>query len=103
MSSNRSDVTGGGGDGEVIDEEEDEPRFVHLQIKFQYQEDTVSYFKMKRTTQLNRLMKVYCEIQNLDFSKIVFFSDGLRLRPEHTPNEIDMIDGDQIDAFFGPL
>lgn len=53
-----------------------------------FQDDTVKYIKMKRTSQLNRLMKLYCELQNLDFSKIVFLNNGRLLRPEHTPNEV---------------
>ncbi|KAL8530036.1 hypothetical protein ACS0TY_007204 [Phlomoides rotata] len=46
------------------------------------------------------LMNVYCDRQSVDFSEIAFLFDGRRLWAEQTPNELEMEDGDEIDAML---
>nr|VDD17625.1 unnamed protein product [Brassica rapa] len=58
------------------------------------------FFKIKRSTQLKKLMNAYCDRQSVDLNAIAFLFDGRRLRAEQTPDELDMEDGDEIDAML---
>nr|VDD55447.1 unnamed protein product [Brassica oleracea] len=58
------------------------------------------FFRIKRSTQLKKLMNAYCDRQSVDMSSIAFLFDGRRLRAEQTPDELDMEDGDEIDAML---
>lgn len=46
------------------------------------------FFRIKRSTQLKKLMNAYCDRQSVDMSAIAFLFDGRRLRPEQTPDEV---------------
>ncbi|XP_038989743.1 small ubiquitin-related modifier 2-like isoform X1 [Phoenix dactylifera] len=58
------------------------------------------FFRIKRSTQLRKLMNAYCDRQSVDFNSIAFLFDGRRLRAEQTPDELEMEDGDEIDAML---
>ncbi|MFQ6619489.1 hypothetical protein Gotur_001408, partial [Gossypium turneri] len=58
------------------------------------------FFRIKRSTQLKKLMNAYCDRQSVDFNSIAFLFDGRRLRGEQTPDELEMEDGDEIDAML---
>nr|VDC75259.1 unnamed protein product [Brassica rapa] len=58
------------------------------------------FFRIKRSTQLKKLMNAYCDRQSVDMNAIAFLFDGRRLRAEQTPDELDMEDGDEIDAML---
>jgi len=61
--------------------------------------DTVS-FKIKRKTNLRKLMTAYCNKKNLDFKAVRFSYEGTRLRPDDCIMTIpDLEDGDTIDVF----
>lgn len=45
-------------------------------------------------------MNAYCDRQSVDFNSIAFLFDGRRLRGEQTPDELEMEDGDEIDAML---
>lgn len=46
------------------------------------------FFRIKRSTQLKKLMNAYCERQSVDIASIAFLFDGRRLRGEQTPDEV---------------
>ncbi|XP_010439499.1 PREDICTED: small ubiquitin-related modifier 1-like isoform X2 [Camelina sativa] len=73
----------------------------HEENKIVLKDDSVRHFKMKRTMRFKKLMKSYCELQNLDLYNTVFFCYARRLNPEQTPDELDMEDGDEIEALIG--
>jgi len=56
------------------------------------------YFKVSRTTKLSKLMDAYCKKQGLVPGSVRFTFDGNRLNPESTGEELDMDNGDTIDA-----
>merc|ERR1712010_331754 len=56
------------------------------------------HFRVKKTTALRKLMGAYCDRQGQDMSALEFLFDGDRIRPEQTPEELEMDDGDSIDA-----
>ncbi|KAL1347696.1 hypothetical protein AAHE18_07G024900 [Arachis hypogaea] len=58
------------------------------------------FFRIKRSTQLKKLMNAYCDRQSVDFNSIAFLFDGRRLRSDQTPDELEMEDGDEIDAML---
>lgn len=50
------------------------------------------FFRIKRSTQLKKLMNAYCDRQSVDFNSIAFLFDGRRLRGEQTPDEVSLSD-----------
>lgn len=67
-------------------------------IKVVDQNGNETYFKLKPTTKLGRVMKVYCERASVQESSIRFLFDGERLNPDSTPADYDMEEDDIIDA-----
>ncbi|KAF3616454.1 Small ubiquitin-related modifier 1 [Capsicum annuum] len=56
------------------------------------------FFRIKRSTQLKELMNAYCVKQSVDFNAIAVLFGGRRLRPDQTPDEREMDDGDEINT-----
>ncbi|GER54910.1 small ubiquitin-like modifier 2, partial [Striga asiatica] len=73
---------------------------VHINLKVKGQDGNEVFFRIKRSTQLKKLMNAYCDRQSQDFNSIAFLFDGRRLRGEQTPDELEMEDGDEIDAML---
>lgn len=65
-----------------------------------WQDGNEVFFRIKRSTQLKKLMNAYCDRQSVDMNAIAFLFDGRRLRAEQTPDELEMEDGDEIDAML---
>ncbi|KAG2333183.1 hypothetical protein Bca52824_004363 [Brassica carinata] len=57
-------------------------------------------FRMQRSAQLKKLMNAFCDRNFVDFDSIIFLFDGRPLRAEQTPDELDMKDGDEIEAML---
>ncbi|ONK71913.1 uncharacterized protein A4U43_C04F13700 [Asparagus officinalis] len=76
----------------------DQPPSLCLKVKAQ--DGNEVFFRIKRSTQLRKLMNAYCDRQSVDFNSIAFLFDGRRLRGEQTPDELEMEDGDEIDAML---
>ena len=72
----------------------------HINLKVKGQDGNEVFFRIKRSTQLRKLMNAYCDRQSVDINSIAFLFDGRRLRPEQTPDELEMEDGDEIDAML---
>ncbi|KAI5683242.1 hypothetical protein M9H77_04470 [Catharanthus roseus] len=70
----------------------------HIILKVNGQDGNEVFFKIKRITQLRKLMNVYFDHQSVDSNLITFLFDGSPLRGEQTPKELEMEDGDEIDA-----
>ncbi|EEA20412.1 SUMO protein smt3 [Talaromyces marneffei ATCC 18224] len=69
----------------------------HLNIKVTDNHNEV-FFKIKRTTQLKKLMDAFCERQGKQASTVRFLFDGTRVRPEDSPDTLDMQDGDTLEV-----
>ncbi|XP_077216610.1 small ubiquitin-related modifier 1-like [Tasmannia lanceolata] len=72
----------------------------HINLKVKGQDGNEVFFRIKRSTQLRKLMNAYCDRQSVDFNSIVFLFDGRRLQVEQTPDQLEMEDGDEIDAML---
>lgn len=59
----------------------------HLNIKVTDNNNEV-FFKIKRSTQLKKLMDAFCERQGKQASTVRFLFDGTRVRPEDTPDTV---------------
>ncbi|KAK1259429.1 Small ubiquitin-related modifier 1 [Acorus gramineus] len=72
----------------------------HINLKVKGQDGNEVFFRIKRSTQLKKLMNAYCDRQSVEINSIAFLFDGRRLRGEQTPDELEMEEGDEIDAML---
>tara|TARA_B110000285_G_scaffold185899_1_gene211002 strand:+ start:37 stop:360 length:324 start_codon:yes stop_codon:yes gene_type:complete len=70
----------------------------HINIKVKAQDGTEIYFKIKRTTQLKKLMDAYCQRQGLANNQCRFIFDGERIKDDDSPDSLEMENGDEIDV-----
>ncbi|CAG8495933.1 2313_t:CDS:2 [Paraglomus brasilianum] len=75
----------------------------HINLKVVGNDHNEVFFKIKRTTQLKKLMEAYCERQGKAMASVRFLYDGERIQAHHTPAELDMEDGDAIDVMVEQL
>ncbi|KAG0335107.1 dolichyl-phosphate-mannose-protein mannosyltransferase pmt3 [Podila humilis] len=76
----------------------DVPPVEHINLKVVGADQTEVFFKIKRSTQLKKLMEAYCERQGKSVASVRFLYDGERIQATNTPNELEMDDGDSIDV-----
>ncbi|KAM0702642.1 hypothetical protein Q7P35_010073 [Cladosporium inversicolor] len=69
----------------------------HLNIKVTDNNNEV-FFKIKRTTQLKKLMDAFCERQGKSFTSVRFLFDGTRVNPTDNPEMLEMQDGDTLEV-----
>ena len=68
---------------------EEQPKAEHLNIKVTDNNNEV-FFKIKRTTQLNKLMNAFCERQGKSLNSVRFLFDGTRVNPGDTPDSVSI-------------
>lgn len=80
-----------------MSEAKEEPSETHINLKVS---DGVGeiFFKIKRTTPMKRLMDAFCKRQGRSLDSVRFLIDGTRINADSTPQELDMEDGDVIEA-----
>ena len=61
------------------------------------------HFKIKRNTQLKKLMQAYCDRQGFQMNTIRFTFDGNHLGPETTPAEVSPPHFVSLSLFSKPL
>lgn len=82
----------------MSDEPKPEPAdSTHINLKVTDGNSEV-YFKIKKVTQLKRLMEAFCKRQGRQADSLRFLYDGQRVEPEDTPESLDMDEGDVIEA-----
>jgi small ubiquitin-related modifier len=59
----------------------------HLNIKVTDNNNEV-FFKIKRTTQLKKLMDAFCERQGKSATSVRFLFDGTRVQPQDNPETV---------------
>jgi len=64
-----------------------QPQSEHLNIKVTDNNNEV-FFKIKRTTQLKKLMDAFCERQGKSFTSVRFLFDGTRVNPGDCPDSV---------------
>jgi len=69
----------------------------HLNIKVTDNNNEV-FFKIKRSTKLEKLMTAFCERQGKAMNQVRFLFEGQRVQPSDTPDTLDMQDGDTLEV-----
>jgi len=69
----------------------------HLNIKVT-DNNTEVFFKIKKHTELGKLMNAFCERQGKNPSACRFLFDGTRVTAQDTPETLDMSDGDTLEV-----
>ncbi|CAK7231146.1 SUMO protein smt3 [Sporothrix bragantina] len=90
MSDTNTPNTGEGGDAGPAPVE-------HLNIKVTDNNNEV-FFKIKRTTKLEKLMAAFCDRQGKSLSSVRFLFDGQRVQPSDTPDTLEMQDSDTLEV-----
>ena len=70
----------------------------HITLKVKSQDGNELFFKIKKGTQLKKLMDAYCSRNGVNPSTVRFLFDGQRIQETNTPNDLHLEDNDQIDA-----
>lgn len=69
----------------------------HLNIKVTDNNNEV-FFKIKRSTKLEKLMTAFCERQGKTLASVRFLFEGQRVQPTDTPDTLEMADGDSLEV-----
>lgn len=89
-----------GGNSAPMEDKKPADQSTHINLKVKGQDGNEVFFRTKRTAALKKLMSAYCDRQSVDVESIAFLFDGRRLRGDQTPDELEMEDGDEIDAML---
>ncbi|KAI3850537.1 hypothetical protein MKX03_003973 [Papaver bracteatum] len=75
-------------------------RSIHITVMFNGDNSDIVCFRMKRDSPLSKLIDAYGEITGrYNHHTVNFLYDGIRIRPESTPHQLGIQDGDEIDVF----
>ncbi len=77
------------GNGSPAQNKDEAPATEHLNIKVTDNNNEV-FFKIKRTTQLKKLMDAFCERQGKAPSSVRFLFDGSRVQPTDSPETVSL-------------
>ncbi|KAI2629369.1 ubiquitin family protein [Xylaria nigripes] len=69
----------------------------HLNIKVTDNNNEV-FFKIKRSTKLEKLMTAFCERQGKNVESVRFLFEGQRVQKTDTPDSLEMTDGDTLEV-----
>lgn len=76
---------------------EEKPDNTHINLKVSDGTAEI-FFKIKKTTPMKRLMEAFCKRQGKSMESLRFLIDGTRVSPDNTPEDLDLEDGDVIEA-----
>ena len=76
-------------DGSPANKPEEPQQTEHLNIKVTDNNNEV-FFKIKRTTQLKKLMDAFCERQGKSSASVRFLFDGTRVNPTDNPELVSV-------------
>lgn len=76
-----------GNDSPNMQKPEDAGVSEHLNIKVTDNNNEV-FFKIKRTTQLKKLMDAFCDRQGKNIQSVRFLFDGTRVQPQDNPETV---------------
>lgn len=82
---------------QVDEEKPDVKNETHINLKVSDGSNEI-FFKIKRATPLRRLMDAFAKRQGKSLESLRFIADGTRINPDSTPDELDLEDGDVIEA-----
>ncbi|WOH16388.1 hypothetical protein DCAR_0935941 [Daucus carota subsp. sativus] len=68
-----------------------------IKVKSQVKE---VHFSVKRNTKLQKIFKMFCDKAQVEYRSMRFLIDGARVSPTATPEELNMRDGDEVEAMI---
>ena len=71
-----------------------------LNIRIRDQTGEETFFKVKRTTKMEKLFNTYAQRKGVNQNSLYFLDDGERINPEETPASLELEDQDQIDCML---
>ncbi|PSC72782.1 Small ubiquitin-related modifier 1 [Micractinium conductrix] len=71
-----------------------------MSIKVKDQSGGEVVFRVKPHTKFEKIILAFCQKKSVDPAQVRFVYDGNRLDRNSTPAELDMEEGDTIDAFL---
>ena len=71
-----------------------------LNIRIRDQTGEETFFKVKKTTKLDKVFNAYATRRGICVASLHFLFDGSRVRRDQTPADIGMADGDQLDCML---
>ncbi|KAG2275107.1 hypothetical protein Bca52824_057662 [Brassica carinata] len=66
-------------------------------------DDVDVYFRIKKDVGLRKMMEAFSVKKGEDMSAFAFLFDGVHIKPDQTPNQLELEDGDEIQAFLHQL
>ncbi|GMH69783.1 hypothetical protein TrVE_jg4207 [Triparma verrucosa] len=71
---------------------------ITIRVKDQTGEET--FFKIKRSTKMEKVFQTYATRRGVDFNSLRFLLDGERIGADETPKTLELDDQDQIDCML---
>eukprot|EP01133_Synstelium_polycarpum_P007244 gene7244-8421_t len=81
----------------VAPEKKEGEEQINIRVK-QQADDSDVFFKIKRNTNLKKLMDAYCTRKGVNPQYVRFLFDGVRIHGDKSPNDYNMEDNDQIEV-----
>mmetsp|Transcript_5941 Transcript_5941/g.26295 ORF Transcript_5941/g.26295 Transcript_5941/m.26295 type:complete len:93 (+) Transcript_5941:62-340(+) len=82
------------------EEKKGEDKGDHINLKVKDQDNSEVHFKVRQTTKFEKIFTAFCSRKSLQPGAVRFLFDGQRINPTQTPQDLDMEDGDSIDAMM---
>jgi hypothetical protein len=79
-------------------EEDQAPKHINIKVKDMNEGET--FFKIKPTTKLSKVMEAFCQRHAMDRTGVRFLFEGSRIQDGDTPESLEMDDGDMIEAMI---
>ncbi|EGB07726.1 hypothetical protein AURANDRAFT_27343, partial [Aureococcus anophagefferens] len=73
-----------------------------LNIMLRDQTGEKTFFKVKKTTKLDKLFNAYSQRKGVNASSLRFLFDGQRVRGDQTARDVKLEDRDRIDVMLDP-
>eukprot|EP00429_Kryptoperidinium_foliaceum_P086549 CAMPEP_0176185880 /NCGR_PEP_ID=MMETSP0121_2-20121125/1582_1 /TAXON_ID=160619 /ORGANISM="Kryptoperidinium foliaceum, Strain CCMP 1326" /LENGTH=89 /DNA_ID=CAMNT_0017524347 /DNA_START=38 /DNA_END=307 /DNA_ORIENTATION=- len=80
--------------------EEGEANPDQLTIRVRDQTGEETFFKIKRTTKMQKVFETYAQRKGVQSASLRFLLDGERIEPDSTPKMLELDDQDQIDCML---
>jgi len=93
---NGTNTSGDGANGGENNTEGNDKEHLHVKVRSPHGQEV--FFRIRRTTNLQKLMTAYCNRLGLPPDGVRFLFDGDRIRGDQTPKDIGLEDSDIIDA-----
>ncbi|XP_058746872.1 small ubiquitin-related modifier 2-like [Vicia villosa] len=71
-----------------------------IELKVNGQDGNAVFVFIDRSSRLKKLMDAYCDHFSMDINSTAFMFNEHRIQEELSPDEMQMEDGDEIDAIF---